>query len=302
MFIRKELIKKINELYFKTYRFSDEELISFKDYNSEEINKNIKVLLRLNLVNSEFYLMHVDLLNYNEGIFKSDIAIRLNNTRKVYSEKVKNSIPYSCIREVIDILKGLSPNSCLVGGAVRDAILGSRSQDFDFCTDTNYSVLKEEFEKNGFIVKETGKEFLVMNIIKNSETFEIANFRKDGEYLDSRRPESVQIGTIDEDAHRRDFTINSLYFRLIDEQLLDPTGYGVPDIKDRTLRFVGNPEDRLREDSIRGWRFYRFISKGFVPAAKDLKAVRTLFKSFYETSNPARVQQEIEKLVQLQGK
>jgi poly(A) polymerase len=90
-----------------------------------------------------------------------------------------------------------------------------------------------------------------------------------------------------------------LYFRLSDGRLLDPSGQGIPDIKERILRFVGKPEDRLNEDSLRLFRFYRFLSKGFTAAPKDLRAVRTLFKDSYTRTDPTRVQQEIEKMIGL---
>lgn len=98
-----------------------------------------------------------------------------------------------------------------------------------------------------------------------------------------------------------DLTINSLYFNLTSHSLVDPTGQGFEDILSKTLRFVGKAQDRLSEDSLRLFRFYRFLKKlpDFTPASKDLKAVRTHFDEAYKVTTPERVRLEIERMVGL---
>jgi tRNA nucleotidyltransferase/poly(A) polymerase len=195
------------------------------------------------------------------------------------------------------ILTTYSKESYLVGGCVRDSLLGIKPKDFDFVTDIPYDKLDDIFTEAGWAVSRTGENFLVLNIAKDGVQFEIANFRCDDIDSDGRRPNSVKIGNIYEDSLRRDFYINSLYMRLSDGEIVDPTGKGLEDIKTKTIRFVGRAEDRIKNDYLRVFRFYRFIKKGFTPAKKDLKKVREMFAEAYNNTTPERVREEIEKMV-----
>ena len=127
-----------------------------------------------------------------------------------------------------------------------------------------------------------------------SLTVEISNFRKDT-VCDGRHAE-VEIGTIEDDAHRRDFTVNALYINTKTYEVVDPTGQGLTDLRTKVLRFVGRPKDRLKEDWLRGWRFMRFLKKGFVPDPKSLRVVREMWNEIYENSTPERVRMELEKM------
>ena len=157
-----------------------------------------------------------------------------------------------------------SIESYIVGGAIRDLLTGKTAKDFDIVTNIPYGFLELRFEKAGWTVSATGKAFLVISIQKDGRQYEIANFRKDGVYLDGRRPETVEIGTLEEDANRRDFTVNALYYNYNTGELKDPTEKGFNDIKRKVLRFIGKPKDRIKEDYLRIFRFYRFL------AAKDI--------------------------------
>lgn len=211
--------------------------------------------------------------------------------------KIQNSFKEAKIpEEVLAILNRLmefSPNSYLVGGCTRDIILGEEVNDWDFVTDIPYTELKEIFSAYSF--KETGTEFLVFNLKFVIGEYEIANFRKDSKTSsDSRKPDSVEVGTLEEDKNRRDFTTGNIYWNfselIIDEQSVD-------DILDRKLRFVGNPEQRLQEDYLRGWRFLRLAkTKNLTPEKESLRAVRRNWNSIYDISNPQRVLLELEKL------
>ena len=198
--------------------------------------------------------------------------------------------------QIFMILSQFSNKNYLVGGCVRDKFLGLKPNDYDICTDIPLDIMTPSFEKNGWKVKECGEAFLVLNISKNGNQYEIANFRKDGVYLDGRRPESVEIGTIEEDAQRRDFTINALYYDPFTNEILDPTGKGLTDIKDKRLRFIGKPTDRIQEDMLRVFRFYRFLKKGFNPDRRSLKACRKFYTLAHENTTPERVRMEIEKM------
>lgn len=203
------------------------------------------------------------------------------------------------VLEIFVTLKEHTSENYLVGGCVRDYLLSKQSHDYDIVTDLDMEKSTELFTANGWKVKECGEGFLVLNISKNGEQFEIANFRKDGVYLDGRRPEKVEIGTIDEDAQRRDFTVNALYMDPFTKTIVDPTGKGMDDASKRILRFVGKPEERIKEDFLRIFRFYRFLSKGFKPDPKSLKACRNFFNRGYDATTPERVRLEIEKMAGL---
>ena len=138
---------------------------------------------------------------------------------------------------------------------------------------------------------------MVLNVSKNGERYEIANFRRDGVSSDGRRPDSVDIGDINDDAKRRDFTVNSLYLDPWTGDIKDPTGKGLKDLKDKKLRFIGRPKDRITEDYLRIFRYYRFLSKGFKPDHKSLRACREYFNEAYFKITPERVRLEIEKIV-----
>lgn len=203
------------------------------------------------------------------------------------------------VKHIFYLLGQKSENNYLVGGCVRDSFLGIEPNDYDIVTDVPIDVSTPLFEKAGYKVKECGEAFLVLNISKDGEQFEVANFRKEGIYLDGRRPTNVEIGTIEEDAVRRDFTINAVYENPLTGKILDPTHLGLQDIKNRNLRFIGKPKDRIQEDYLRVFRFYRFLTKGFTGDRHSLRACRTYFDEAYENTTPERVRMEIEKMVGL---
>jgi len=199
--------------------------------------------------------------------------------------------------EVKMILVYHSKESYLVGGAVRDLLLGNSPKDLDFVTDIPYKELTAIFEEAGWATKATGEAFLVLNVSKNGNHYEIANFRKD--VNEDGRHCDVVVGTIEEDCKRRDFTINSLYLKLDSGIIIDPCSTGIKDIEERVIRFNGDPKKRIEEDYLRVFRFYRFITKGFTPDKKHLKVVRTMFNTAYKNTNPERVREEIEKMVDI---
>ena len=155
-----------------------------------------------------------------------------------------------------------------------------------------------EFSNNGWKVSEAGKQFLVCIISKNGNSIEIANFRNDLTYIDGRRPEGVEIGTIEEDANRRDTTINALYLDPYTSEILDPTGKGLLDLKNKIIRMNGKAEDRIKEDLLRIMRVYRFASVlKFEIDKKTLIACRKHFNEMMIKIPGERIKNEIEKIV-----
>ncbi len=279
MYVKSKLIKSINEQYFRFYQDTS---FSKIDENTDYITLTEEAIKCFTGNGTDMLAEVVDLVSVNETddlerlLLVSTLANALRHNVFMFSEMMQLGVRdvTDVTKEVMDILALESDNACIVGGCVRDILTGKTPKDFDFATDTNYDRLEELFEKNGFKVQEEGKEFLVMIVSKGDEQFEIANFRKDGTYVDGRRPESVEIGTIYDDANRRDFTINALYYNLVRKSVMDPTGNGLDDIEAKVVRFVGKAKDRLAEDTIRAYRFYRFVDRGFNPDPKSLRAVR----------------------------
>lgn len=193
------------------------------------------------------------------------------------------------------VLETLSPNVFLVGGAVRDLLLGFKPKDFDFVTDTPMADLVAAFEEGGFKVSQTGVAHFVLNVSLNDFIIEVSNFRKD-KVCDGRHAD-VEVGTITDDANRRDFTVNALYINTRSGEVIDPTNNGLHDIKANVLRFVGRPKDRIREDWLRVFRWYRFLGKGFRPDPKSQRAVREMFNEAFANTTPERVRAELEKMV-----
>ena len=194
------------------------------------------------------------------------------------------------------IVSNKSKNTFLVGGCVRDMLLGKEPKDYDIVTDAEIKDLTGSLERNGWEVKGVGDHFLVYVVSKHGQMFEIANFRKESGFSDGRRPDHVEVGTLEEDAVRRDFTVNSIYYNPLTGEFVDPNG-GKKDLRDRLLRFIGKPHDRIKEDYLRVFRFFRFLAKlEFEPDKRSLKACREMWREAYENTTPERARMEIERM------
>lgn len=198
------------------------------------------------------------------------------------------------------IIQPLVTEMYLVGGCVRDMLIGKQPKDFDLVVNGNLDLIEEELCANGWQIDGAGKQFFVLIATRNGQQFEIAMFRKDGTYTDGRRPDFVEIGTMLDDAMRRDFTINSLYMNPWSGEILDPTCKGIQDIKDKLIRFNGKHVDRIKEDKLRIMRCYRFAKQlGFTIETKALKACRRHFDDMVKEVSSMRIMNEVEKMVGL---
>jgi hypothetical protein len=317
MYIKRNLIQSINDDLYRQYLSEYPELkaiLPLKITDPDIVNKVIDCRNTLQMMDNEINRMFTDFIEHSTNPtaiyasiqFSSQIAKKLQtDIGDMGSYDVLNHLAYhqdnEVIAEVCSILGMYDRDACLVGGAVRDIIRNGVGHvdinDYDFVSKLPYDDLISLFESNEFEIKETGRNFLVLNVIKNGVDVEIANFRKDGTYLDGRRPDTVSIGTIADDAFRRDFTVNALYYNMSNRIVLDPTGYGYMDLKANKLQFIGNPNDRLDEDGLRAFRFYRFINKGFIPYKKSLNAVRRRFASVIAKTDSVRINKELDKMV-----
>ncbi|MEM1314964.1 MAG: CCA tRNA nucleotidyltransferase, partial [Pseudomonadota bacterium] len=159
-------------------------------------------------------------------------------------------------REVVAALEAGEAQALFVGGCVRNALLGAPVLDLDMATDAPPERVQELLEAAGLRHVPTGIEHGTVTALANGKAVEITTFRRDVE-TDGRRAVVAFGGTLEEDAARRDFTLNALYARP-DGTLLDPLGEGLADLDARRIRFIGAPADRIAEDRLRILRFFRF--------------------------------------------
>ena len=201
-----------------------------------------------------------------------------------------------------------------VGGCVRDSLLGLSSKDVDFSVvapegvfataDEAFVAMEAQLAEQGFQVFESRREFLtvrakVPKAHPLSARTTVADFvlaRKDGPYSDGRRPDWVAPGSLEDDLARRDFTSGAIC-RSIDGEIIDPFG-GVSDVKNKVLRFVGDPKQRIREDGIRVLRGLRFqITKGLIPEPETDAALRSdLATDMLAVVSKERVREELNKM------
>ena len=179
--------------------------------------------------------------------------------RLITENRVKFDIPVpSDILEIKDVFVKNGFKLFVVGGAVRDAVLGKIPKDWDLATDATPDQVEQMMSKSGFRTLPTGKAFGVINVFTDEDEYEVATFRKD--VGSGRRPDSVEFTTIDQDVKRRDLTINALFFDIDTNEIVDLVG-GISDLKNGIVRTVGNPEDRFGEDRLRILRAIRFAGR-----------------------------------------
>ncbi|MCB0343187.1 MAG: CCA tRNA nucleotidyltransferase [Pseudobdellovibrionaceae bacterium] len=157
------------------------------------------------------------------------------------------------VKEVAEKLINNGFKAFLAGGCVRDAIIGRVPKDFDIATDAPPTAVEGFFEKTIPV----GREFGIVIVPFSGFQVEVATFRKDGAYVDGRHPEAVTFSSPQEDAARRDFTVNALFYDIQSNAVIDHVG-GLQDIKDKSLRAVGDPCRRFDEDKLRLMRAVRF--------------------------------------------
>src|ERR1035437_3971474 len=146
----------------------------------------------------------------------------------------------------------------LIGGCIRDRLLGNLPKDYDIVTS---AVPDEVIAIFPDCSKPVGAKFGVVLVTLNDESFEVATFRAEVAYSDHRDPDAVVYSkTVDEDVKRRDFTINGLALNLGTNQLIDLTG-GVLDVGHKQLRCIGDPNRRFEEDALRMLRAIRFAAR-----------------------------------------
>ncbi len=158
-------------------------------------------------------------------------------------------------QDVLAALTGAGHQALAVGGCVRNTLLNEPVTDIDISTAATPSETTRIAEASGFKAIPTGEEHGTITVVCRDLAFEVTTFRKDVE-TDGRRAVVAFTDKLEEDARRRDFTMNALYAEA-DGAVLDPLG-GLPDLYARRLRFIDHASDRIREDYLRSLRFFRF--------------------------------------------
>ena len=141
------------------------------------------------------------------------------------------------------------------GGSVRDFLRGVAPKDIDIATDARPEQVQKLFPRTYAV----GAHFGVIVVLEDGLQFEVATFRSDGAYVDGRRPAEVHFSSAEEDAARRDFTINGMFFDPVTEQVIDFVG-GRADLEARIVRAIGDPAQRFAEDRLRMLRAVRFAA------------------------------------------
>ena len=177
------------------------------------------------------------------------------------------------------------------GGCVRDMIRGVEPQDIDIAT----SATPDEVQKLFPRTVPVGAQFGVVLVIEGGHQFEVATFRRDEAYLDGRRPSAVQFGTPEEDAQRRDFTINGLFQDPLSGEVIDFVG-GREDIERKIVRTIGDPSHRLTEDKLRMLRCVRFAANLGYNIAPETWAAVQLMASQIQVVSAERIRDELIKI------
>lgn len=196
---------------------------------------------------------------------------------------------------VVDQLQQAGFTALWAGGCVRDQLMGSEPSDYDVATSATPEQVRKLFGHKKTLA--VGEQFGVIIVIgpKPVGNVEVATFRSDGAYTDGRRPDSVVFSTPQQDAQRRDFTINGMFYDPVAETLHDYVG-GEQDLKQKQIRAIGEAHQRIQEDKLRMLRAVRFATRfGFGLETSTSDAVRNDAAQIHAVS-VERIVQELRKM------
>lgn len=197
------------------------------------------------------------------------------------------------VKKLAKVFKERGFSLYLVGGAVRDALLGNEQLDYDFTTDASPSEVSSMFKR----VIPVGIDHGTVLVLFNGSEYEITTFRTEGKYSDNRHPDSVVfVKNIDEDLKRRDFTINAIAYSIEEDKIIDLFG-GREDLAKGVIRAIGNPLERIEEDALRMLRACRFAARlNFDIDDETLEAVKSS-ASLIKNISSERIRDELIKLM-----
>lgn len=178
----------------------------------------------------------------------------------------------------------------MIGGTSRDHLLGIVPNDFDFVTDASPDEMKSFLEGDYTFIR-----FGVVKVKFNNIHADIVSMRKESDYKDYRHPKNITyVKTIIEDYLRRDFTINAIYIDL-EGNIIDPSG-GLLDLKDGIIRFIGDPETRIKEDPLRILRAERFSKKLKFEIDEKTSVAIERNRELLNKLNPDKINMELKKV------
>lgn len=180
------------------------------------------------------------------------------------------------------ILHSAGHQCLMVGGAVRNQLMGEKAQDYDFATSASVEEMLALFKSHHYTIVPTGLKHGTLTLVMQGQHFELTTFRGK---------------TFNEDSAHRDFTINAIFYDPMTHQYFDPQN-GVSDLEHKILRFVGKPQERIEEDPLRVFRFFRFFSiLDFFPEEQSWSTSRECFSSALKNVSVERLRDELMKLL-----
>jgi tRNA nucleotidyltransferase/poly(A) polymerase len=205
---------------------------------------------------------------------------------------LQDSKPYLVAASIVQKLQMHGFVAYFAGGCIRDALRGIPPKDIDIATDASPGKVQELFSRTIPV----GVQFGVVRVLEADMEFEIATFRSDGIYLDGRHPESIRFSTPEQDAVRRDFTINGMFYDPFTEKVIDYVN-GREDLSRKIVRAIGEPAKRFAEDRLRMLRAIRFASTlAFDIESGTWSAIRADAKEITKVS-PERIRDELVKIL-----
>lgn len=257
-----------NYCYQKTNRYKHQFIINYSAVEEDKLNEAFEII------------------NKEVNKYSNEKKVKKINASKLHIE-----LPDS-VKKIISILDKEGYEAFAVGGCVRDSILHRNPDDWDITTSAKPEDVKRIFNRTF----DTGIEHGTVTVRMGGESYEVTTYRIEGEYKDSRHPESVKFTSdLREDLMRRDFTINAMAYN--DKVGLVDEFNGIKDLQNKTIRCVGDPKERFSEDALRILRAVRFAAQlGFEIDKKTQDAMKELAPNLQNIS-AERIQTELEKLI-----
>ncbi len=211
------------------------------------------------------------------------------------SDSPRSNPPQDMKEAALEVVRRLQRDGfagLFAGGCVRDMLMGTEPKDYDVATDARPDDIIRRFKRT----QQVGAKFGVVLVKLGRQAIEVATFRSDGDYADGRRPANVRFTTAEEDAQRRDFTINGMFFDPVGQRVVDYVG-GQQDLRAKVIRAIGDPGRRFAEDHLRLLRAVRFAARlEFSIEPRTWAAMRQCAPEIGRIS-PERIRMELEMIL-----
>lgn len=217
----------------------------------------------------------------------------MNKTNTNIKKRLEQSRDWPEIKKILNTLRQKDFEALIVGGAIRDALLNKIPKDMDLATSARPKELLKIFPSAKGI---WAKYAVVLLPLQTKTNLEITSFRTESSYRDGRRPESISYSSKEEDARRRDFTVNALFYDPVLEEVLDFTN-GLKDLKNKTLRAVGRAKKRFEEDHLRAFRALRLAHQLQFQIENKTKKAIPLFAGKIKRIAKERILDELTKML-----